>query len=215
MSQQTQPFVQEVTTRVTLYSLLHLPPTINDGSPHPLLLFLHGSGERGTDITLVKKYGPPKIVETQPDFPFILVSPQCPADDQWVFHSADLRSLLDEVCQRYPVDPARIYGTGLSMGGTGIWFMAAHYPDYFAAIAPVCGDGHLQLTQRLTRTPIWAFHGELDDVVLPERSQLLVGATKYLGGDAQLTLYPDLKHNSWDRTYANPDLYTWFLQHHR
>lgn len=215
MPQQAHTFQQSVTTPVTLNYLLHLPPNSADGSQHPLILFLHGSGERGDNIELVKAHGLPKDLEQQPDFPFIVVSPQCPFNDMWVFHAADLRWLLEDIFTRYPVDQSRVYLTGLSMGGTGTWFTAARYPDLFAAIAPICGDGHRQLAERLTHTPIWAFHGELDEVVLPERSKMLVGAVNQLGGDARLTLYPDLTHNSWTRTYANPELYTWLLQHQR
>ncbi len=215
MPQQVYRFTQDVPTTVTLNYLLHLPPTLNDGSKHPLILFLHGSGRRGSDPELVKTGGLPKILETQPDFPFIVVSPQCPADDQWVFHSVDLRGLLDDICQRYPVDTSRIYLTGLSLGGSGVWHMAAHYPDTFAAIAPICADAHRKIADRLTTVPIWAFHGELDDVVPSDRSKIMVEAVNQLGGNARLTLYPDLSHNSWDRTYANPDLYAWFLQHRR
>lgn len=215
MSQQNHTFSQPVTTNITLHYLLHLPPTLNNGSKHPLILFLHGSGRRGSDPELLKTGGLPKILETQPDFPFIVVSPQCAADDQWVFHSVDLRGLLDDVFQRYPVDTSRVYLTGLSMGGTGTWFVAAHYPHYFAAIAPVCGDVHRKLAERLINLPVWAFHGELDDVVPAERSKILVEGLNYLGGNARLTLYPDLSHDIGPRTYENPELYAWFLQHKR
>lgn len=213
MPQQAHIFNQSVANPVTLQYWLHLPPNVNDGSQHPLILFLHGSGERGNDIEQVKAIGLPNQLEQQPDFPFIVIAPQCPADDQWVFHSVALKGLLDDISQRYPVDKSRVYLTGLSLGGAGTWFMAAHYPGYFAAIAPVCGDAHRKLAERLTKLPIWVFHGALDDIVSPERSKIMVEAVNQLGGNARLTLYPDLNHNSWDRTYANPDLYTWFLQH--
>lgn len=215
MAQQAYQSQSSTINTTALDYLLHLPPDINNGAAHPLILFLHGSGERGRDIELVKREGLPRLLEGQPDFPFIVASPQCPADDQWVFHAVDLRALLDDLMARYPVDNTRVYLTGLSLGGAGTWFMAAHFPHDFAAIAPVCGDAHRKLTERLTRMPIWVFHGALDDVVPPERSKSMVEMVNRLGGHARLTLYPDLDHNAWDRTYADPELYAWFLQHQR
>lgn len=213
MSQQMFTFVQEVTTHVTLNYLLHLPPSINNGAMHPLIVYLHGSGKRGSDPNLIKTNGLPKILEDQPDFPFVVLSPQCPTNRHWVFLAVEFYALLNDILNRYPVDSLRVYLTGLSMGGTGTWHFAAHAQGYFAAIAPLCADGYRRLAERLTHTPIWAFHGELDDVVPVERTKTLVETVNQLGGEARLTTYPDLKHEIDAVTYANPDLYTWFLQY--
>ncbi len=179
----------------------------------PLMLFLHGSGERGTDINLVKKHGPPKIVEHEPDFPFIVVSPQCPSDVWW--QPAALSALLDDVIANYQVDPDRVYLTGLSMGGFGAWALAAQEPSRFAAIVPICGGGDPRSAEKLKDLPIWVFHGEMDSSVPIQRSQEMVDALKAVGNDVKFTHYPDAGHDCWTRTYDNPQLYEWLLAHPR
>lgn len=204
-----------ISKTVDLGYLVHLPPTYGDGQVYPLILFLHGRGERGSDLELLKLYGLPKLLLNQPDFPFIVVSPQCPTDQFWQFQVEAVRVLLDEILATYAVDKTRVYLTGLSMGGAGTWLLACQYPQYFAAIAPICGEGYVGIVECLVNTPVWAFHGELDTVVLPEKSIQLVNRLKEHGGDARLTLYPDLAHNSGDAAYGTPELYEWLLQHRR
>ena len=177
----------------------------------PVIIFLHGSGERGDSIDLVKKNGIPSFVEQKSDFRFIMVAPQCPEGEIW---DADrVIALLDDVQKQYKVDPNRIYLTGLSMGGFGTWDIACKYPERFAAIAPVCGGGFSLTANKLKNVPVWAFHGAKDDVVLPYFSESMVNAVNQYGGNAKLTLYPEANHNSWTETYNNPELYTWFLSH--
>lgn len=188
----------------------------------PLILFLHGSGERGGDVSLVAKHGPPKVVLNKPDFPFIVVSPQCPEDQVW---SNDvLMALLDDICAKYKVDKTRIYLTGLSMGGYGAWSLGLEHPERFAAIAPICGGGDpLRLllatpaqTKALRTLGVWAFHGAKDNVVPPVESERMIKSLKDAGcKDLQLTIYPDAGHDSWTESYANPRLYDWFLSHQR
>jgi predicted peptidase len=193
----------------------------------PLILFLHGAGERGTNVWTVDIHGPAKYIADHPDFPFILVSPQCPLDQSW--SNETLLGLLDDVMARYRVDPQRVYLTGLSMGGYGTWSLAAAYPERFAAAVPICGGGNLidvLLSQRgftspgrraaLKGLPIWAFHGGKDDVVPPAESERMIQAMKLLGAsEAKLTIYPEASHNSWEQTYTNADLYAWLLEHKR
>lgn len=179
----------------------------------PLMLFLHGSGERGTDINLVKKNGPPKIVEQKPDFPFIVVSPQCPSDTWWKLDV--LSALLDNVTSTCAADPNRVYLTGLSMGGFGTWALAAKEPQRFAAIVPMCGGGDPATAARLRRQHIWVFHGEMDQSVPVQKSQEMVDALKALHADVKFTRYSDTGHDCWTRSYANPELYTWMLSHKR
>lgn len=191
----------------------------------PLIFFLHGAGERGGDVWKVATHGPPKIDATQTDFPFVVVSPQCPAGEFW---SDDvLTALLDEVEKKYAIDPHRVYLTGLSMGGFGVWNLALAHPARFAAIAPVCGGGEtifLTLARNydparlalLQSLPIWAFHGGQDPVVPTDESVRMVELMKKLGAkEAKLTIYPEAKHDSWTQTYANPELFKWFLRHSR
>ena len=181
----------------------------------PLILYLHPAAESGDDLEKVKAHGPPRIAEKQKDFPFIVVSPQCPKG-QWWAHSIDiLVTLLDEVISRYDVDTERIYLTGIDMGGHGTWYFAWEYPQRFAAIAPVSGWASPQKACNLRNVPVWAFHGAKDRAVPPKRSEEMVDAVKGCGGDAKLTLYPDLGHDCWTVTYDNKDLYDWFLEHRK
>ena len=179
----------------------------------PMILFLHGAGQRGSDLQKVKKHGPPGIVETKKDFPFILVSPQCP-EEQWWSNDV-LTNLLDEVIAKYAVDTDRVYLTGLSMGGFGTWKLACEYPDRFAAIAPVCGGGEPPLARKLKEVPVWAFHGAKDKAIPLNKSVEMVDAVNASGGNARLTVYTDAEHDSWTVTYNNQELYNWFLQHRK
>jgi predicted peptidase len=181
----------------------------------PLMLFLHGAGERGRVLGAVKRHGPPKIVQSQPDFPFIVVSPQCPVNRWWVEPEilGMLMPLVDEVLRRYDVDESRIYLTGISMGGFGSWLLAAMHPERFAAVVPICGGGQPEHAERLKRVPIWAFHGARDDIVPADFSVHMVETLTRVGGNIRFTLYPDAYHDSWTRTYANPEVYDWMLEH--
>ena len=180
----------------------------------PLMLFLHGAGERGADINVVKKWGPPKRAENEKDFPFVLISPQCPSGTYW--NIDHLNQLVDATIENLNIDRSRVYLTGLSMGGYGSWSLAAKYPKKFAAVAPICGGGDPSMAEKLVDIPIWAFHGGEDRVVPLKRSQEMVDAVKKLGGDKiKLTVYEGVDHNSWTETYANPKLYEWFLSHRR
>jgi predicted peptidase len=178
----------------------------------PLMLFLHGAGETGDELAKVKIHGPPKIVESKPDFPFILVSPQSPSRG---WNADALKALLDTVMSENRVDADRVYVTGLSMGGYGAWALAAAHPEMFAAIAPICGGGNPKDADRLKPLPIWVFHGAKDRTVPLERSEEMVAALKAAGNDAKFTVYPEAGHDSWTETYDNPELYTWLLSHKR
>lgn len=180
----------------------------------PLLIFLHGSGERGADIARVKAHGPPKIADRDPDFPFILVSPLLPAEEDWDI--AKLDAIVDDITARLPIDPERIYLTGLSRGGHATWRWGALEPDRFAALAPVAGRGDPATACALTDIPVWALHGDRDDVVVPEGSFAMARAIRACGGlRSRLTIYPDLGHNAWDPAYDSPALYLWLLQQRR
>jgi predicted peptidase len=191
----------------------------------PLILFLHGAGERGSDVWKVATHGPPKIDTTAENFPFIVVSPQCPDGQIW---SDDLLlALLDDIESKYAVDTHREYLTGLSMGGFGTWNLGLSHPERFAAIAPICGGGEtilLTLARDFdhARLPpikslgVWAFHGGKDPTVSPDESEHMVNMLKKIGcQDVKLTVYPDALHDSWTQTYANPELFAWFLEHSR
>ena len=201
---------------MSLKYLLYLPQDYGKeaGKAWPLVLFLHGSGERGTDLEVVKKHGPPKLVAQGKEFPFILVSPQCPPEQWWDPYV--LGGLLDEVQNKYHVDPDRVYCTGLSMGGFGTWDLARAYPGRFAAVVPVCGGGDPMFARSLAHTPVWAFHGEDDPVVPIHRTEEMVDAVKKTGNpEVKFTHYPKVGHDSWVKAYDDPELYEWLLSHKR
>ncbi len=211
--QHDQLFEKTISRSMAIEYLLYLPADYDKADEKwPLILFLHGAGERGDDLQLVAKHGPPKIVK-QKDMPFIVVSPQCPKDSWWPKQNEVLINLLDDIVSRYNVDESRIYLTGLSMGGYGSWSLGCDHPKRFAAIAPICGGGEPFFGRKLKNTPVWAFHGAKDNVVPLKKSEDMVKAIERAGGDVKLTVYPEAGHDSWTKTYNNPELYTWFLSH--
>ena len=195
---------------------LHLPPGAaakRSATRYPLMIFLHGSGERGASLDQVKVHGPPKIAARDPNFPFLLISPQLPADQDWDLDK--LRAILAWALKSLPADPDRIILTGLSLGGHATWRWGASEPTRFAAIAPVAGRGVPASACALKAMPVWAFHGDRDDVVTPEGSFAMARAIRACGGQPRLTIYPNLGHNSWDPAYDDPALYYWLLAQRR
>ena len=201
----------DTTIRVQMQYLLHLPKGYKSQESWPLVLFLHGAGERGSDLELVKVHGPPKLASQGKDFPFILISPQCPKDTRW--EPLRLLALVDDACERYRVDPERIYVTGLSMGGFGAWELAAYAPERIAAIVPICGGGKTYWAKSLRSVPVWAFHGVRDKAVPLQYSVDMVEAVRKEKGEAKLTIYPEAEHDSWTESYDNPELFDWLLSH--
>lgn len=196
--------------------LLYLPKGYAESKEGwPLVLFLHGAGERGDRLELVKKHGPPMLAEKGKALPFILVSPQCPRDGWWPKETAMLADLLDEVVARHRVDVDRVYVTGLSMGGMGTWALAAAQPRRFAAIAPICGGGDPATAERISHLPVWAFHGARDRVVPLKATQDMVDALKRAGAEPKLTVYPNAGHNSWTAAYDDKQLYEWLASQKR
>jgi pimeloyl-ACP methyl ester carboxylesterase len=195
--------------------LLYLPEGYQQDSlkKFPLVLFLHGSGERGNDLEKVKINGLPKLVEAGKKFPFILVSPQAHADEGW--DSKDLMRLMRSLQQKYHIDEDRLYLTGLSMGGFGSWDMAIKYPGLFAAVIPVCGGGDSSKVWLMRNTPTWVFHGAKDDAVPLKASQEMVEALRHHNPAVKFTVYPDAGHDSWTAAYTTDSLYTWMLSQKR
>lgn len=221
-TQTARKFKKRVTHELSANYLLYLPADYKSDAKKrwPLMLFLHGAGERGTNLSRVAVHGPPKLVKQGRDFPFIIVSPQCPAGERW--SNETLLALLDHVVRKYRVDTNRIYLTGLSMGGYGTWTLAIAHPSKFAAIAPICGGAETipiliassAKKEQLKKLRIWAFHGAKDPVVKLEESEQMVDAFKRIGNqNVELTVYPEATHDSWTQTYDNPELYEWFLSH--
>lgn len=185
-----------------------------DGKPLPVILFLHGAGERGENIDLVKKWGPPRIVEKKKEFPFIVISPQCPKNRGW--ESEKLLPLVEHTLKTLNADPNRVYVTGLSMGGYGTWDIIAASPHRFAAGMPLCGRGDVTKAKELVGTPIQAVIGGKDRKTTNDSVQDMVKAVKAAGGKhIDYTLHEDLGHNVWSRTYSSPETWKWFLSHKR
>lgn len=214
----------QVTRSSELKYLVYLPTDYDARSSRrwPLMLFLHGAGERGTNVQRVAIHGPLSLVKRGTNFPFIIIAPLCPSDERWQNDSLSL--LLDRVAKKFAVDESRVYLTGLSMGGYGTWSLGVTQPERFAAIAPICGGGSkidVLLSSRvkvqaLKSLPVWAFHGAKDPVVPLDESERMVDALKKAGvKEVKLTVYPNADHNSWTETYNDPALYEWLLGHSR
>ena len=206
-----------VTVAFTYPCLIYRPGPADASGAHdarwPLIVFRHGLGERGTDLELVKRFGPPQLAEKGRHFPFILVAPQCPDTEWWNIPAID--ALVGSLIETLPVDSDRVVLTGLSMGAFATWALAARRPERYAAIVPVCGGGDLRNAGRLINLPVWAFHGDKDTVVPPSRSLEMVAAIRAAGGHPHLTVYPDTGHDCWTAAYRDDALYAWMLARSR
>lgn len=214
-----------------------VPASAAGGRMPPVIVFLHGSGERGSDGAKQTLVGiGPYLRAHQDRFPAIVVFPQAPDETEWAGNADLVFATLDAATREFNGDPDRTYLTGLSMGGYGTWDMAMRAPGRFAALAPVCGgvvhprrpsmgvsgiagaaNPHAAVAARLKDTPVWQFHGALDDVVSPDYSRQMNAALQAAGArDARLTIFPDANHNSWDATYSQtPELWTWLFAQKR
>jgi len=214
------------------YRLLR-PLRIEVERTYPLVVFLHGAGERGTDNEKQLAHGVGQFAteENRQKYPCFLVAPQCPPGQRWVEvdWSADSHTqpdepsgaarlvmvLIDRMIESLPVDPDRVYITGLSMGGFGVWDLMARRPNLFAAAAVVCGGAAESTAATIKHVPVWVFHGALDPAVKPARSRNMVTALERAGGRPRYTEYPDVGHHSWGRAYNDPELYEWLFGQRR
>ncbi len=208
------------------YRLLK-PEAYDASKKYPLVLFLHGAGERGTDNEkqLIHGVGDFARAESRKKYPCFLAAPQCPTGKGWSDFLANRKSLANEPSEpgrlalelvaalqkEFSIDPDRLYITGLSMGGYGTWDLISRHPKLFAAAVPVCGGGDVKQAGKIAKMPIWVFHGALDPVVKPERSREMVEALQKAGGHPGYTEYPDVQHNSWVNTYQDPVMMAWLF----
>ncbi len=193
-------------------------------APLPLLVFLHGSGEKGngtTELSRVLTHGPPKLVAAGRRFPFLIVSPQLPSTSGG-WPPQLVRELIDTTRAHFPIDSTRVYVTGLSMGGYGTWAFAISYPQVPAAVVPIAGAGDTSRACAMRDVPVWAFHGDADGTVNVSGSIDMVNAIAACSPPPTvaplLTIYPGVGHDSWTRTYdgsAGHDIYGWLLGYHR
>ncbi|PEN14239.1 phospholipase [Longibacter salinarum] len=175
----------------------------------PFLLFLHGAGERGRDLNLVQRHGP--LSDSAPDeIPAIIVAPQCDLEDWW--NAAALEALVESCLERYRVDEARMALTGISMGGSAAWELAARTPERWTAVAPICGRADPLRAPSLVDVPVWAFHGAQDTVIPAEQSKTMVDAIRSVDGEAKLTIDPDAAHEVWTDVYRGTEIYDWLLK---
>lgn len=207
--QQAKLFEKEIKVQIRYEYLLSLPENYKSQKEWPLVLFLHGSGECGTELEKVKKNGPPKYADEKP-YPFILVSPQCPGES-WDIPALD--ALVDDLIKEYRADKSRVYVTGLSLGGGATWHLIAHSPEKFAAAVPVCGwNPRPKTASKIKDIPLWIFHGDQDKAVPVNHSKRMIDALKPLNGaEIKFTLYPGVGHDCWNQAYAEPELWNWLL----
>lgn len=199
--------------------VVYVPRDYDASRAWPVVLFLHGAGERGDDGLKQSQVGIGSAIRVHPErFPAIVVQPQCPTGERWAGKPAEAAlKALDAEMKEYHCDPDRQYLTGLSMGGFGSWLLASQYPDRWAAVVPICGGGSpSEMAPKLTKLPIWVFHGGADPTVPTQRSRDMVEAVKAAGSTTiQYTELPGVGHNSWDAAYANADLAKWLFEQKR
>lgn len=200
-----------------------VPPCPPPAAGFPLIVFLHGLGERGADGLCHLGVGLPAIVRRDPArFPAVVLAPQCPPDAVWTeideawaepYRGAEdhIAAALDEALERLPVDPRRVALTGLSMGGYGAIAFGAVHADRLRAMVAVCGGGDDATAAGLVGLPVWLLHGARDPLVPASYSRRLAAAIRRLGGDVRHTEYPDLEHNAWDRAYADPEVQAFLI----
>jgi predicted peptidase len=193
--------------------IVYEPSDYDATRPWPLILFLHGAGERGGDPWRAAEVGIGPAIAAHPErFPCVVAMPQCPKDGWWTTAFPHIDRALEETLAAYTIDADRVYLTGMSMGGYGTWRYGGQHTDQFAALLPICGGGNMEEAPQLATLPIWAFHGSADDVVSPDESRKIVEAVRLAGGDVHYTEYPGIEHNSWDETYTNPNVIAWLRE---
>lgn len=218
---------------------IFIPKDWSKNKKWPVLLFLHGAGERGDDNVAQTRVGIGPAIQRQRDsFPFVVVLPQCPRDRWWTEPEMQAQAMkaLDQTSREFNCDAKRIYLTGISMGGYGSWLMCANNPKKFAAIAVICGgvvppprlalretartlwgsgDPYAIVASKIGKTPVWLFHGDADPAVPVTESRKMRDAIKAVGGDVRYSEYSGVGHNSWDRAYAEAELFPWILTHRK
>ncbi|MBQ9112936.1 MAG: prolyl oligopeptidase family serine peptidase [Clostridia bacterium] len=200
----------------SFHYLKYTPESEDKQRKLPLVVFMHGAGERGeedgSELDLVARHGFFKKVARGKEYPFMMVGPQCPKNEYWGSYLESLNSFLDYIIDENNIDTDRIYLTGLSMGGTATWLWALGNPERFAAIAPVCGQGINWYAGKLTDMPVRVYHGDIDEVVSVHESVEMVSSINRKGGHATLKLFHGVKHNAWDYAFED-EMVEWLLQY--
>jgi len=218
---QSMHFQKQLMRQAALQYFLYLPPDYADRSDVPFVLFLHGGGERGSDLQMLKANGIPRLIAEGQEFPFIMAAPQCPLPDRWSDQIDPLAALVEEIASSYRIDRKRIYVTGLSQGGCGTWHLGMRYAHLFAALLPVCGyrpyvHGYAEKSAPLRDMPIWTFHGAQDEIVNVSETEKLVEGLRELGSAIRYTRLEEANHSQcWEQVYSMPEVYDWMLRQSR
>ena len=194
--------------------LLHVPKT-SPKERMPLLVALHGAGERGDDFEKIAVHGPAKYLVAGAELPAVVIAPQCPKDFIWNQLTFELKELIDFIIEEYNVNPDAVSITGLSMGGYGTWEMGMSYPGFFSALGPVCGGGVSWRVSQIGKTPVWAFHGAEDKTVPQQNSYEMCDRLRASGGNVTLTVFAYDGHNVWDSAYEKTTLLSWLISARR
>ncbi len=200
----------EFKTFETMLYRVEYPKNYREGDACPILFYLHGAGSRGDEEAFRENSFTESFAKDISDFPFVTVCPLCSANT-WFDVFETLKRFVSHICRQPFADPKRVYLAGTSMGGYAAWQLAMSMPEMFAAVVPVCGGGMYWNAKRLKNMGVWAFHGAKDPVVLLQESENMVRAINATGGCAKLTVYPENRHNAWDDTFSNPEVYRWLL----
>ena len=206
---------KNISKNISVDYVLHFPDNYKkEKHDWPLIVFLHGSGERGNDLSKLSIHGPLKYVENGNKLDAVILAPQCPEKEIWDMDV--LTTLIKEVVLKHRINFTRVYLTGLSMGGYGTWELALEHPEMFAAIAPICARVDyvfLENASKLKDKPLWVFHGAKDQVVPVSNSERMVQALKNAGGNPKFIIFPEEGHDSWSKPYSDPEFYAWLLSH--
>lgn len=215
------------------YRILY-PQDFSEDKKYPLIVFLHGRGERGDDNNAQLLHGSRLFLDSIEKYPAVVIFPQCPLTDYWINASVSeevggqrvfnfytdpeprpplgmVMELMDELIEKDYIDDDRVYVSGLSLGGMGTWELLWRIPEKIAAALPICGGGVPAKAPEMVNVPLWIFHGVEDDVVPPHNSILMMNAVQAAGGKAKISLYPDVEHNSWDNAFAEPEFFKWMF----
>ncbi len=197
--------------------IVYLPDSFDKSANLPLLVFLHGAGERGdgnTDLEKVNVHGVSRILNAKErEIPAVVLCPQCPTGTVWNKQTTELKAIIDKVAAEYCANKKKICLTGLSMGGFGTWEMALTYPEYFSAFAPVCGGGMAWRCDALKGKDIWAFHGDKDALVDISNSIEMVNKARLAGANVKFTVFNGVGHDSWVPAYEDTRVIDWLLEH--
>jgi predicted peptidase len=207
-------FETRISRQASIRYMISLPNGYNESKQQwPLIFFLHGGSGRGDDINLVSRYGPPALAAKHPEYPFVVLSPQCEKGEIW--SDADLLiALLDNVVAHYRIDPDRIYLAGASLGGRGVLYLAYKRPERFAAVAALCSWApNIDWARALRDMPIWIFHGDQDKTVPLGEAEDMVKALQAAGNEVKFTVLPGRGHDITD-VFELPELTKWMLQQH-